>query len=244
MRRLAEDMARWEAGDLLLADVVVRHPDAGVHGLAELHSELSVLLDEDPGIASGPLWATVLARLDAPVNPLYSRFRRRLVRPLVAAAAAVLLLGGIAFASGVEVVRQRVDRVVRVVTGIFDDDRNDIRGPQEPAGGNDRREGAGASGSDDDRDDTDAGDDRSEPHRGPGGDDPEEGREEDRSDEPDGGEGGGGDDEAEPDEPDDDDSGSESSGSGHEPNEPDESEEPDEEEDVAEHSPTEDADDD
>jgi hypothetical protein len=207
-------MAHWEAGDLPLIEVAARHPEAGVHGLADLHARLSLLLEEDSILETAGVWVEIRSRLHAPPSPLRARLRRRVVHPVVAAAAAVLLIGGIAYASGVEPVREGVDRVVRVVTGMFDDDRKGIQAPGDSGPNENRREERSRPGRDGDQgDDRNVSEDRSGPGGGTDADDNESRDDEDRSGP---GDGDDGDDEPEHEGPGDDlssDSGS-NSGSG------------------------------
>jgi hypothetical protein len=202
-------MARWEAGDLPLTEVEARHPAAGVHGLADLHAHLSALLEEDPILETAGVWMEIRGRLQSPASPFRGGLRRRVVRPLVAAAAAVLLLGGIAYGAGVEPVREGVDRVVRVVKGFFDDDRKAVQAPGDFGPTRNRRDERSGPGGGEDADSGD--EDWSGP--GDGEDDPEDG-DEDRS-----GPGDGDDREDDPEQaehegPDDEDSSSDSSNSG------------------------------
>jgi hypothetical protein len=211
MSRLADDMARWEAGDLPLTEVEARHPATGVHGLADLHAHLSALLEEDPILETAGVWMEIRGRLQSPASPFRGGLRRRVVRPLVAAAAAVLLLGGIAYGAGVEPVREGVDRVVRVVKGFFHDDRKGVQAPGDSEPTMHRRDERSGPGSGEDAEDS-GDEDRSGP--GGGGDDPQDNDDEDRS-----GPGDGDDREDEPEEteqegPDDDHSSSDSSNSG------------------------------
>lgn len=146
MIRVEDDLARWEAGELSLAEVELRHPDADVSGLADLHWKLSSMLTEED-LDADLTWAAIRLRLPEGALPLRDRFmarkwtlRERLLlsrkwpmrlrRPLVAAVAAVFLLAGLAYAAGVDPVREQVHRVVDAVTGIFRGDPEPL--PTEP----------------------------------------------------------------------------------------------------------------
>jgi hypothetical protein len=186
MRQLAEDMARWEAGGLPLVEVQARHPDAGVGGLAKLHDQLSSVLGEDPPLEAAGIWMTIRPLLQERPVPWGDRVRRKVVRPLVAAAAAAFLLAGIAFAAGVEPVRQSVDTVVRVVKEVFDGDRREVSPPSKAPDADGDRQGPRSSGTGDDRGGQNDDRDRSSPNRGSEQDDDGEGesnagRDEDRA---------------------------------------------------------------
>lgn len=115
-RRLADDLARWEAGDLPLEAVEVLHPEAEVEALVALHARLGALRAEpvpDPARS----WPGVLSRLREPAPGLLSRIRARTRRPLVAALAAAVLGSGFAFAA--PPVRRAAGRVWSGVVRLF-----------------------------------------------------------------------------------------------------------------------------
>ena len=121
MSALEIDLARWEEGSLALEEVAARHPGAGVRELTDLHARLLALADE-PVPAPEPGWEAVRSRLEAGaaggVSP--SSITRWVRRPMLVAAAAAVLLAGVAAAT--PAVRQEIGRIWRGITSIFGDD--------------------------------------------------------------------------------------------------------------------------
>lgn len=129
-RRLANDLARWEAGDASLAELERRHPHADLSALTGLHARLTHLSgapSPDPAAA----WMTVAARLlDRGAVPDRSR---RLRRPVVAALiAAVLAVPAVSYAAAPDAVRTAVQRVAELFPGVDDDGRHSD-GPDDDA---------------------------------------------------------------------------------------------------------------
>ncbi|HET7869678.1 MAG TPA: hypothetical protein VFM85_05105 [Actinomycetota bacterium] len=105
-RRLEEDLERWEAGLVPLAELEERHPRSEVHDLTELHSRLTELGREatpDPELG----WQRLSARLPEPepgiipLGPSEPKHRRVFTRRRVAVlglAAALTLTSGLAAA--------------------------------------------------------------------------------------------------------------------------------------------------
>ncbi len=117
MRLLEEHLAAWEAGGLSLEEVERRHPDEDVQGLADLHITLSLLTEEGPPSDADRTWSLVEERLGSRSGRRSARVRP--LRTAVAAATAVLVLAGGAYAAGVDPVREAVDAVWDAVTGLF-----------------------------------------------------------------------------------------------------------------------------
>jgi hypothetical protein len=119
MNRLAQDLLRWEAGDLNLTEVETAHPGAEPRALADLYVHLTTLRDE-PGPDPAASWNAVRDRLADRPAPVRDRTRRRIARPAALALAAVLATGTVAYAAGVEPVRRVVDGAWDAVTDLFD----------------------------------------------------------------------------------------------------------------------------
>jgi hypothetical protein len=130
-RRLAEDLAAWEAGEVSLEEIEARRPGLEVRTLVDLHERLralTVVATPDPETS----WASLSGMLpgrdtQAVVAPHAARGsvemvspanRRHVRRTLVAAIAAVMLLGSAALAApgavraGVDVVRGAVESLL------------------------------------------------------------------------------------------------------------------------------------
>ena len=139
MSSLAQDLLRWEKGELSLEEVERAHPEAGVRDLMRLHTRLS-MLRAIPLPDVDRAWSMTLPRLEGSPKPVpevtpvrvparSSRLRDWARRPLAASFAAVVMSGGMAYAAGVEPVQRAVDGMV--------DRARDMTGMGEPNGGED-----------------------------------------------------------------------------------------------------------
>jgi hypothetical protein len=96
MSGLFEDLARWEKGELNIDDVAARHPEGNVRGLVGIHMQLATATASPaPDPSAG--WAELRLRLPARAPGVAGRLGTRVRRPIVVAAAS-LLLGGSALA--------------------------------------------------------------------------------------------------------------------------------------------------
>ncbi len=120
MSSLAQDLIRWEKGELTLEEVERAHPEAGVRDLMRLHTRLS-MLRAIPLPDVDRAWSMTLPRLEGPPAPgsqpvrvlkRSSRLRDWARRPIAASFAAVVMSGGMAYAAGVEPVQRAVDGMV------------------------------------------------------------------------------------------------------------------------------------
>jgi large repetitive protein len=114
-RRFDEDLSRWERGEISLTDLAARHPDQDVFGLASLYLRLATAGREPtPDPEDG--WDAVRVGLLEPSPRRVHPGRRWRARPVVAAAALVILTTGIALA--VEPVRRGVTSFLREAAGV------------------------------------------------------------------------------------------------------------------------------
>lgn len=120
-RRLARDLARWEAGEASLDDLTRRHPYADLAALTALPTRLSHLSDAptpDPTVA----WASVATRLtDREVAAPRSR---RLRRPVVVAIAVAALAVPTVSYAGPDAVRSTWRKVTDLIPGVDDSPRS------------------------------------------------------------------------------------------------------------------------
>ena len=197
---LGRDLARWERGELSVANLGLRHPGrAG--GMVALYQRLTdiggaAVPDLEPG------WERLRQRL--PERPVLAAVRtvgpalvlRRLVaRPLALAAALVLLGGAIGYAAAPQAVNHRLTTIWENVEDLFRDEPRQGGPDRTPGSSGDDEPGLAPSVPDDeDGDDGEAGEDDGED-----GDDREDGDDDREGPSEDSGEGSGdgdGDDEA------------------------------------------------
>lgn len=202
---LERDLARWERGELSIADLGLRHPGraAGMVAVYQRLTDIGAAAVPDPG----PGWERLRERL--PQRPVLAAVRtvgpafalRRLVaRPLALAAALVLLGGAIGYAAAPQAVNHRLSSFWESVEDLFRDEPRQ-GGPDRTPGspgddepglvpsvpdGDDDGDGDGDEG--DDRDDGDDGDDREDGDDDGDGDD-RDGPSEDSGEDPDDGDG-------------------------------------------------------
>jgi hypothetical protein len=147
---LAIDLALWEDGLLEREQLERRHAAEDIPGMLALHERLAAVADEP---VPAPRWEDVEARLaEAEAVRVVAWMRRKVLRPAVLAAAAVLLMGAIAYAT-VEPVREGIDRAWRAVVELFQPGEEgsgplDLEGPSEasrPGGDQGRSAGADES---------------------------------------------------------------------------------------------------
>lgn len=116
-RRLARDLARWEAGEASLDDLTRQHPHADLAALTALPTRLSHLGDAptpDPTVA----WASVATRLTA--RDVAAPRARRLRRPVVVAViAAALAVPTVSYAAP-DAVRTTWRKVTDLIPGVDD----------------------------------------------------------------------------------------------------------------------------
>jgi Bacterial Ig domain len=106
---LEEDLARWERGEISRGELAARHPEENTGEIVSLHARLTALAAHETPDAT-PGWKAVRSRLqDRPPRAL-RRQGRRIHRPIVVAAAIVVLAAGAAFAT--EPVRRGAGRIL------------------------------------------------------------------------------------------------------------------------------------
>jgi len=179
---LERDLARWERGELSLADLGLRHPGrAG--GTVALYQRLTDIgaapvPDLEPG------WERLRQRL--PERPDVVRVRtvgpafvlRRLVaRPLALAAALVLLGGAIGYAAAPQAVNHRLSSFWESVEDLFRDEPRQGGPDRTPGSPGDDEPGLAPSVPDDERGDGEDGEDQGDEDEG---DDSEDGDDDDR----------------------------------------------------------------
>lgn len=130
-RRLERDLAAWEEGALPLPALERLHPSEELGGLIGLYERLAALGAEP---VAGPAlgWERLRSRLTdwAPAPP--ARLRYRVTRPLVAAAAAIVLTAAVGYAAAPEAINERLVSIWRSIESLFgSDDAGDK--PKAPA---------------------------------------------------------------------------------------------------------------
>lgn len=130
-RRLERDLAAWEEGALPLPALERLHPSEELGGLIGLYERLAALGAEP---VAGPAlgWERLRSRLTdrAPAPP--ARLRYRVTRPLVAAAAAIILTAAVGYAAAPEAINERLVSIWRSIESLFgSDDAGDK--PKAPA---------------------------------------------------------------------------------------------------------------
>jgi hypothetical protein len=148
------DLARWDEGTLSLSELEARHPGVDAPGLARLRDRLAAaILIEAPSPEAG--WAAIEHRLPRRPGRL-----ARLRRPMLLAAALLVLTASVAYAA-FPPVREGVNRAVERITRVFGDDERPEPTPTpsverasgEDGGGN-SGPGGGGGNEDDDGDDS------------------------------------------------------------------------------------------
>jgi len=215
---LERDLARWERGELSLADLGLRHPGraGGMVALYQRLTDIGTAAVPDPE----PLWERLWQRLPqrpvmVPARTVGPAFvlRRLVARPLALAAALVLLGGAIGYAVAPQAVNHRLSSFWESVEDLFRDEPRQGGPDRTPGSSGDDEPGLAPSVPEDEEgDDGEDGDDDGE-----AGDDPEDGDDDAEGPSEDSGEGSGdgdgdGDDEAA--EPSDGESSNEGSGDG------------------------------
>jgi hypothetical protein len=116
MSELDEDLARFEEGEISFAELAARHRNEDLHALRRLRDQLSSLaLGPTPAPESG--WEALKERLPAPQPSSRRKLGRWVRRPIMAAAAATLMLAGVVLA--VEPLRQGASRFLSGVAGVI-----------------------------------------------------------------------------------------------------------------------------
>jgi len=201
---LDRDLARWERGELSLADLGLRHPGraGGMIALYQRLTDIGVAAVPDPE----PGWVRLRQRLPQRPDVVQVRtvgpafvLRRLVARPLALAAALVLLGGAIGYAAAPKAVNHRLSSFWESVENMFQDEPRQGGPDRTPGSPRDDEHGLAPSVPDDeegddgdgeegeDRGDGDDGDDREDgddDHRdGPSedsGEDPDDGDDDDR----------------------------------------------------------------
>jgi len=199
---LERDLARWERGELSVADLGLRHPGrAG--GMVALYQRLTdiggaAVPDPEPG------WERLRGQLPQRPDVVQVRtlgpafvLRRLVARPLALAAALVLLGGAIGYAAAPQAVNHRLTTIWENVEDLFRDEPRQGGPDRTPGSPGDDEPGLAPSvpdGEEGDGDDGEAGEDDGED----GDDDDREGSSEDSGEGSDDGDGDGDDEAAEP----------------------------------------------
>lgn len=210
---LERDLARWERGELSVADLGLRHPGRAA-GMVALYQRLTdiggaAVPDPEPG------WERLRERLPQRPDVVQVRtlgpafvLRRLVARPLALAAALVLFGGAIGYAAAPQAVNHRLSSFWEGVEDLFRDEPRQGGPDRTPGSAGDDEPGLAPS-VPDDEDGDDGGDGEAGEDDGEDGDDDREGPSEDS------GEGSGdGDEDDEAAEPSDGESSNEGSGDG------------------------------
>jgi len=182
---LERDLARWERGELSMADLGLRH-QGRAGGMVALYQRLT-----DIGAAPVPDlelgWERLRQRLPERPDVVHVRtvgpafvLRRLVARPLVLAAALVLLGGAVGYAAAPQTVNHRLTSIWQSVEDLFRDEPGQVGPDRTPGSSGDDQPGLAPSVPDDedgDGDDGEDGDDRED-----GDDDDREGPSEDSGD--------------------------------------------------------------
>ena len=178
---LERDLARWERGELSVADLGLRHPGraAVMVALYQRLTDIGTAAVPDPE----PLWERLWQRLPqrpvmVPARTVGPAFvlRRLVARPLALAAALVLLGGAIGYAVAPQAVNHRLSSFWESVEDLFRDEPRQGGPDRTPGSSGDDEPGLAPSVPDDeDGDDGEAGEDD-----GDDGDDREDGDDDDR----------------------------------------------------------------
>lgn len=183
--RIADDLGRWETGELSLVELEARHPGHDVGALVDVHARMAALTDE-PVPDPEPAWAALSTALAAHPRAATRRrtpSRRRFVAAIVAA---MLAMPAVSYAAAPDAVRAIARHVTDLLPGTDDadpvaPDDDPPTTPTIPAKGDSREldevdEGTGTDADeeqdrddpDDGRDDAPAGDvEESEEHSAP-----------------------------------------------------------------------------